>query len=80
MTLEKRPAWHRVPLEIVAEIGGADLKINQLLKIGRGAVVELGRKIDSPIALKIGARVLAHGEIESENGSLRVRVTKIYKK
>ncbi len=70
----KKTAMGKVPLQIVAEIGSTELKIEQLMKIGRGAIIEIDRDIDSTIELKIGHHLIGEGHLESEGDYFQVRV------
>ncbi len=42
-------AVYEVPVQVSAVLGKATLKVSQLLKLGRGAVVELDRKVGEAI-------------------------------
>ena len=40
-----------VDIDLVAVLGVAELQVRQVLQLGRGAVVELERKLDDPVDL-----------------------------
>ena len=66
-----------VKVEISAVLGTATMPIAQILKLGRGAVVELNRKVDEDIEVHANNRQVAHGEVVVIDGNLGVNLTKI---
>ena len=48
-----------VNVDIVAVLGVAELKISQILQLGRGAVVELDRFVGEPVELRAGGKIVA---------------------
>lgn len=88
-TLERRDqggaARHKraifgVPVEVVIAVGRANPSIGDLLNLSRDALLSLDSKIDDPVDIMVGKRVIARGElqeIEDSNGRLGVRLTEI---
>jgi flagellar motor switch protein FliN/FliY len=68
-----------IDVEIVAVLGATDMKISQLLKMGRGAVVQLDRHIDEEIEVYANKQLIARGEIVVIEDKLGVNLTKIFK-
>ena len=68
------PAWAQVELELIAEIGTTNISVSKLLKVGRGAVVELDRHVDGPIDLKVAGHLVARGDIEAQDDQLFIRL------
>jgi len=68
-----------IDVEIVAVLGATDLKISQLLKMGRGAVVQLDRHVDEEIEIYANKQLIARGEIIVIEDKLGVNLTKIFK-
>jgi flagellar motor switch protein FliN/FliY len=56
-------AIYDVPVQVSAVLGRANLHVNQLLKLGRGAVIELDRKVGEAIDIYVNNRLVARGEI-----------------
>ncbi|MEC9346182.1 MAG: FliM/FliN family flagellar motor switch protein [Pseudomonadota bacterium] len=52
-----------VEVEISVVLGRAQMPIHQLLKMGRGAVIELDAGVDDPAWILANNRVIARGEI-----------------
>jgi flagellar motor switch protein FliN/FliY len=72
-------AVYDIPVEITAVLGTATLQVSQLLKLGRGAVVELDRKVDEEIEIHANNRLVARGEVMVINDRLAVTMTDIIK-
>ncbi len=65
-----------VKVEISAVLGTAIMPIAQILKLGRGAVVELDRTVDEDIEVHANNRLVAYGEVVVVDGNLGVNLTK----
>ena len=68
-----------VNVDIVAVLGTAELKISQILQLGRGAVVELNRLVGEPVELRAGGRLVAKGEVVVTDEKLAVQITDVVK-
>ena len=68
-----------VSIEIVAVLGTAELKISQILQLGRGAVVELERLIGEPVELRAERQLVARGEVVVIDDKLAVQITEVVK-
>lgn len=70
-----------VPVEVTVSVGRARPRIADLLKLERHAVLVLDRKVEDPVELYIGDKLIARGDlIEQEGeqaGQLAVRLTEI---
>ncbi|MBL4748528.1 MAG: FliM/FliN family flagellar motor switch protein [Magnetovibrio sp.] len=68
-----------VEVVITAVLGTTTMKVNQLLKMGRGAVVMLDRGVSENIEVKAEGNLVALGEVVVVEDRLAVTITKIYK-
>ncbi len=68
-----------VPVQVSAVLGKAQLQVSQLLKLGRGAVVELDRKVGEAIDIYVNNRLVARGEVVVVEDRLGVTMTEIIK-
>ena len=68
-----------VNIDIVAVLGTAELKISQILQLGRGAVVELERLIGEPVELRAERQLVARGEVVVIDDKLAVQITDVIK-
>ena len=71
----------QVPIEITISVGKARPLVRDLLRLKRDAVLPLDRKVDDPVELYVGDRLIARGELtegEGEHaGQLAVRLTEV---
>lgn len=73
-----KEAVYDVPVEISVVLGKADLRVHQLLKLGRGAVVELDRRTDEPVDVFADNILIARGEVTvTDDDKLGVALTEI---
>jgi len=56
-------AVYEVPVEISAVLGTARIPVSQLLKMGRGAVLELDRLVGDPVEIFVNKQMVARGEV-----------------
>src|SRR5687768_1008110 len=72
-------AVYEIPVQVSAVLGKATMQVNQLLKLGRGAVVELDRKVGEAIDIYVNNRLVARGEVVVVEDRLGVTMTEIIK-
>ncbi len=65
-----------IVVEISVELGSAILPIHHLLRLGRGAVIELDARENDPLKIYANSTLIAHGEVRVEDGRLSVEVTR----
>jgi len=68
-----------VPVRVQAVLGKSTLEVNQLLKLGSGAVIELDRKVGEAIDIYVNNRLVARGEVVLVEDHLGVTMTEIIK-
>ncbi len=68
-----------VQVEITAVLGVSNMPISQILKLGRGAVVELNRSVGEDIEVHANNRLVAMGEVIVVDDRLGVTMTEIIK-
>jgi flagellar motor switch protein FliN/FliY len=68
-----------VPVTVSAVLGKAGMEVSQLLKLGRGTVVELDRKVGEAIDIYVNDRLVARGEVVLVEDRLGVTMTEIIK-
>lgn len=72
-------AVYDIPVQVSAVLGKATMQVSQLLKLGRGAVVELDRKVGEAIDIYVNNRLVARGEVVVVEDRLGVTMTEIVK-
>ena len=85
--MDEQPATHiahplrNVPVEVTISVGRARPLVRDLLELGENAVLPLDKKIDDPVDLYVGGRLIARGQLEqladSDAGQLAVRLTEV---
>jgi flagellar motor switch protein FliN len=68
-----------IPVQITVVLGRANMLVNQLLKLGRGAVIELDKKVGEPIDIFVNNRLVARGEVVVVEERIGVTMTEIIK-
>ncbi|MCI4666380.1 MAG: FliM/FliN family flagellar motor switch protein [Neomegalonema sp.] len=69
-----------VPVQVVVSVGAARPTIGELLAMKRDSLLPLDSKLEDPVDIMVGKRVVARGELqelEEEEGRLGVRLTEI---
>lgn len=79
-TGEQNP-FTQVPVEIIVAVGKARPRVADLLKLGPDAVLSLDKRVEDPVELYVGDKLIARGELtEAEGGppgQLAVRLTEV---
>lgn len=68
-----------IPVQVSAVLGKSSMQVSQLLKLGRGAVVELDRKVGEAIDIYVNNRLVARGEVVVVEDRLGITMTEIIK-
>ncbi len=72
-------AVYDVPVTVSAVLGKSGMEVSQLLKLGRGTIVELDRKVGEAIDIYVNNRLVARGEVVLVEDRLGVTMTEIIK-
>ncbi len=72
-------AVYDIPVQVSAVLGKSSIKVNNLLKLGRGAIVELDRKLGEAIDIYVNDRLVARGEVVVVEDRLGITMTEIIK-
>lgn len=78
-TAKDLEAVYDIPVRVSAVLGKATMQVSQLLKLGRGAVVELDRKVGEAIDIYVNNRLVARGEVVVVEDRLGITMTEIIK-
>lgn len=79
-TAQSENAFLGVPVELTISVGKAKPLISELLSLSQGAIIPLDSRIDDPVEVFVGEKLIARGElqeIEGEDGKLGVRLTQV---
>ena len=72
-------AVYDIPVQVSAVLGKSRMQVSQLLRLGRGAVVELDRKVGEAIDIYVNNRLVARGEVVVVEDRLGITMTEIVK-
>jgi len=70
-------AVYDVPVKLSAVLGKTRLEVSSLLGLGKGAVIELDRKVGEAIDIYVNNRLVARGEVVLVEDKLGVTMTEI---
>ena len=70
----------KIEVDITVELGSATMPIHHLLRMGRGAVIELDTNDKDPLRIYANNTLIARGEVRVDDGQLRVEMTERVKK
>ena len=74
LTLE---ALYDVPVQVSVVLGSTKMPLNSILKLGRGAVIELERTVGEPIDVFVNNKIVAKGEIVIVEEKIGVTLTEV---
>lgn len=73
--------FSQVPIEVTISVGKAHPMVKDLLRLSKDAVLPLDRRVDDPVELYVGDRLIARGELTELDGDmagqLAVRLTEV---
>jgi len=67
--------FDQIEVEITVELGAATMPVHHLLRMGRGAIIELDKTEHDPLSIYANNTLVGRGEIKVEDGQLSVEVT-----
>jgi len=66
-----------VPLRLSVELGSANLPVRDVLSLAKGSVVELDRMNGEPADVYVNDRLIARGEISTDDDRMAIRITEL---
>ncbi len=69
-----------VPIDVIVSVGRARPLISELVNLRRDSVLPLDSRIEDPVEIYIGDRLIARGELQEmddDSGRLAVRLTEV---
>jgi flagellar motor switch protein FliN/FliY len=67
--------FDKIEVDITVELGSAIMPVHHLLRMGRGAIIELDATERDPLKIYANNTLIARGEVKVEDGHLSVEVT-----
>ncbi|MEP4309669.1 MAG: FliM/FliN family flagellar motor C-terminal domain-containing protein [Lentilitoribacter sp.] len=78
---DKSNPFTAVPIEITVSVGKSRPLIRDLVMLGNNAVLKLDKRVDDPVELFVGDKLIARGMLEedqeNDDGQLVVRLTEV---
>tara|TARA_B100000686_G_C16333186_1_gene734154 strand:+ start:122 stop:466 length:345 start_codon:yes stop_codon:yes gene_type:complete len=74
---ENLKVLENIDVALTVEVGGAEIKIRELLRLGEGSVVELDRLAGDPLDILANGTMIAKGEVVMVGERFGVRFTEI---
>jgi len=68
-----------IRVNVSAVLGKTTMSVDAVLKLGRGAVIELNRKVGEPVDVFLNDRLVARGEVVVVDEKLGITMTEIIK-
>ncbi len=66
-----------VPLKVTVELGATRMRVQELLELGQGAIIELERLAGEPVDILVNQRPVALGEVVVVNDRYAIRVVSV---
>jgi len=80
-TAATKNLFSQIPIEITICVGKARPLVRDLLRMQRDSVLPLDRRVEDPVELYVGDKLIARGELTEidgdPNGQLAVRLTEV---
>ena len=72
-------AVYSIPVKVSAVLGKTNMKVSQLMKLNKGAIIELDRKVGEAIDIYVNNSLVARGEVVVVDDKLGITMTEIVK-
>lgn len=71
---------HDVPVTVQAILGRARMRVDALVRLRAGEVIELDRRVGEPVDVLVNGKLIARGEVVVIDGLLGVTLTEIVRR
>lgn len=68
-----------IPIEITAVLGDTEMKLSELMELGKGSFIELNTYEDNNVKLLANGKLIAYGVVLAVDQNFGVQITKIVK-
>ena len=72
-------AVYNIPVKVSAVLGKTSMKVSQLMKLSKGAIIELDRKVGEAIDIYVNNSLVARGEVVVVDDKLGITMTEVIK-
>lgn len=75
--LENLRVLENIDVKLTVEVGGAEIKLRELLRINEGSVIELERLAGDPLDILANGTIIAKGEVVMIGERFGIRFTEV---
>ena len=75
--LENLIVLENIDVKLTVEVGGAEIKLRELLRINEGSVIELERLAGDPLDILANGTIIAKGEVVMIGERFGIRFTEV---
>lgn len=76
--MDELKTLYDIPVKVTVILGSSNLKIKDVLKLGRGSILELNKRITEPVSICVNDKEVASGEILVIDDRLAITITNIF--
>ena len=76
-SLENLRVLENIDVKLTVEVGGAEIKLRELLRINEGSVIELERLAGDPLDILANGTIIAKGEVVMIGERFGIRFTEV---
>lgn len=66
-----------IPVKVVVELGKTRVQLGELLRLGRGSVLELEKPAEEPLDVHVNGKMIGRGEVVVINNRFGIKLTEI---
>ena len=66
-----------IPVQIRFDVGCANISLRELRRLGRGAVLSLGRSLDDLVEIRVNGCLIGRGTLVDVTGTVGVRIVSL---
>ena len=70
-------AANDITVDAIAVLGKTTMQVSQVLKLGRGAIVELDKRVGDHVDIMVNQKLIARGEVVVVDDKLGVSITEV---
>lgn len=79
-SLAATSAANEITVDAIAVLGKTTMQVSQVLKLGRGAIVELDKHVGDHVDIHVNQQLIARGEVVVVDDKLGVSITEVVRK
>ena len=76
-SLENLRVLENIDVKLTVEVGGAEIKLRELLRVNEGSVIELERLAGDPLDILANGTIIAKGEVVMIGERFGIRFTEV---